>query len=211
MINDKYGLLEGLDNTCNYRVLLALALEATRGSAHPVIELGPSPGSTTHLHAYCEGEGRSLVTVEEDISRIGAYVPLSTARHEVRWVSWDAFPVEAGLWSVALINHAPGERRVRDIERLMDRCEVVVVHDTEPAADYGYKFSAVLPKFRSRVDVRSDGAWSSAVSMTRDLTRWRGFRAERYVVSHAGDDARPDAAGEAVERAIAWAENQFDE
>src|SRR3990167_2403608 len=180
--------LDGVDNLSNFRILLALALEATRGSAHPIFELGPSDLSTPHLHAYCESEGRAIISVEEDLMRALPFRRFSSDRHELRVAAWSAFPIEAGLWSVALLKHAPGERRRFDALRLADRCEILVLHDTEPAADYGYNRSEIWGEFRSRVDVRSDGAWATAVSKTRDLSGWRGLRFGKYAVTLPGDD-----------------------
>ena len=201
-IVDGHGFLQGVCNWNNHRILIAIAVEATRGSAHPILELGVSQESTPQLHDFCEREGRHLVSVEESVPAILPYLRLASPRHDIVCSSWDSAPIEKNLWSVAVLDHAPGERRWADAMRLLNRCEIVVLHDTEPAAERGYGYHQIWGEWRWRVDVKSDGAWASALSNSRDLTAWRGLRAGPYVVSLPGDDLRPDPMAQAIERAL---------
>lgn len=41
-------------------------------------------------------------------------------------------------WSLAFIDHAPGERRIIDIARLADKVDVIIYHDSEEPS-YGWK------------------------------------------------------------------------
>lgn len=199
-------MLENLTNAVNYRALLALALDLTEGSALPVLAMGLAPESTRLLHDHLAARGgRKLVSIEEDIFAAAALRGMESERHEIRCAAWDVAPLEAGgPWSVAILDHAPGERRRGDVLRLLGRCEIVVLHDTEPAADHGYKFSEIWPSFRSRADVKSDGAWSSAVSNARDLSVWRGLKVGPYTVTLGEDDAgKVDPTYEWIRRAQA--------
>lgn len=181
-------------NAVNHRILLYLALEETRLSALPVLAIGIEAQTTRLLHDYCEAAGRVLVSLEEDIFATSRLRDMASKRHEIVCSAWETAPIEArGPWSVAVMNHAPGERRKDDVMRLKDRCEVVVVHDTEPNADMGYQFSTIWNHFRWKVDVKSDGAWASAVSCTLDLSAWRGTRVGPYVVTMGDEDVAEDA------------------
>ena len=192
--------LHGIDNESNYRLLLYLALEETRGSTHSVLELGPSAGSTPYLHAYCETEGRPLVSMDEDIFMTAKWSHLRSVRHEVQCCAWSAAPIEKQAWSVGLINHAPGDRRWADAMRLHPRSEILVLHNTEPAADHGYRFSQIWGEFKYRADVKTGGAWATAVSNTRDLHKWRGMKFGEYVGTAGFDDVRADATRDLIER-----------
>ena len=59
---------------------------------------------------------------------------------------------------------------------------IVVAHDTEPAADYGYKMRQHFPKFRYIVEVRTSDAWATALSNTIDVTEWAGDAFGDYLI-----------------------------
>lgn len=192
---------DNINNTFNNRILLYFALEATRSSAHPILAIGIDPETTTMLHDYCEEHGRLLVSLEEDIFAAMALRSMEGRRHEVHCAAWEVAPIEAkGPWSVAVMNHAPGERRKDDAKRLVDRCEIVVLHDTEPNADRGYQFSTIWPLWRWKVDVKSDGAWASAVSSSVDLSTWRGRKVGKYVVTMGDEETVEDEVSVSIER-----------
>ena len=197
-------LLQNLSNVVCHRLLLHLALEETRGSAHPVLAMGLDPETTGILRDICDRDGRLLVSLEEDIFAAAALRPpvgRGSSRHEILCCAFDAAPIEArGPWSVAVLDHAPGERRKDDALRLLDRCEVIVLHDTEPDADSGYQFSTIWGRWRQRVDVKTGGAWASAISSTRDLSRWRGYRSVDYVVTMGDEEVGENVVGAGVQR-----------
>lgn len=192
---------QGLTNDVNHRVLLRLALEETRGSAHPVLAMGLDVETTRLLHDYCRDAGRLLVSLEEDIFATMHLRDMAGRHHEVLCAAWEVAPIEArGPWSVAVLTHAPGERRKDDAVRLLNRCEVVVLHNTEPDADRGYQFSTIWDRWRWRADVKAAGAWASAVSNSRDLSPWRGTRAGPYVVTMGDEEVVEDTVSIKVER-----------
>lgn len=154
------------DNNDNHRVLLWKALESTKGS---VVEFGSGWGSTVYLREYCQESKREFQTF--DNGEAWAHVHSSTY---VPNNNWDALSPKG---SVILLDHAPGERRGDDMARLKDNFEIIVVHDSEPigAGNYGYEKHWHL--FKYRADVKTDGAWATAVSNTIDVTKWDGFTA----------------------------------
>lgn len=166
---DEHGLLDGIGNWSNYWPLLLLALEETSG---PVLELGMGPGSTEKLHRYCAARDRLLVSLDSDASWAAGFSHLATPRHQIRVVTdWRETGIEREDWGAVLVDHAPGERRHEDIRLLRDRAQVIVIHDSEPEST-GYLLDRIWPLFPYRVETRSDGAWTAAVSNTIDLRRW---------------------------------------
>jgi hypothetical protein len=152
------------DNWCNHRPLLYLALEATGGD---VLELGVGKGSTEILVDYCRDRGRRLRSFEYKREWWEQYRHVAPeVRHVENWD--DIHPVQAG---VALIDHSPGERRHEDIIRMADTVDIIVIHDSEPAAT-GYMLDRVWHLFRYRCDLKSPGAWATAVSNTIDVSQW---------------------------------------
>lgn len=68
--------------------------------------------------------------------------------HEVRFVEDWAKADISGEWSIALVDHSPGKRRIEEIKRLKDTTDYIIVHDTEPAEYYGYEKIWDLFKYR---------------------------------------------------------------
>lgn len=146
-------------------LLLATLLVAPSG---PVLELGAGYGSTITLHAVCAAARRRLVTVEGQPAWAEQFRSLETADHRILSVNgdWTKIPVED--WAVVFVDHAPAEQRVVDIEQLADRCELMVVHDTEDAV-YGYE--PLLSRFRYRYDYQRMRPWTTVVSNRREVPR----------------------------------------
>ncbi len=185
--------VDGVNNDTNHRILLYLALEETKASPHPVLAIGLEPATTKLLHDYCVEHGRLLVSLEEDLFATFALREMESPHHEIICAAWEVAPIELrGPWSVAIVDHSPGERRKEEAARLASRCEVVVLHNTEPNANSGYQFSTIWGLWRWKVDVKTDGAWASAVSNSIDLSKWRGRRAGPYVVTMGDEETVED-------------------
>ena len=196
ILRDRYGFLRDIRHPdggpwMSHRGILLLALEATKDSPHPILELGMGDGSTPQLHAYASGEGRALVSLENDPVQYARFRHLGVGRHEAMLVDWARADILDKRWSVVLVDHAPPERRRIEIARLRDRAEILVVHDTEPSAE-GYGLHRIWPLFRYRVDFNPEGVGTSALSNTVDVERlWTGFHLEGREVRRivrAGDD-----------------------
>lgn len=149
----------------NHRVLLWLALELTKGSPLPVVEYGAGHGSTPFLRQYCEDAGRTFISYESNAEwaeKCGSiYIP--------DWLTADVYKD----CSVALVDSAPGEIRHEIIAILKDKVDVLTVHDSEPAAT-GYMLDKIWILYSYRVNLKSEGAWASAVSNKIDLTQFDG-------------------------------------
>jgi hypothetical protein len=155
-------------NYDSHRPLLWAALESTKGL---VIEMGIGYGSTPFLSEYCLGMNRKLVSFENNKEWFEKFDGFFD--HEINFVTeWDVVFMMFPNPDVLFIDHAPGERRKIDISRFANHAKIIVAHDTEPAADDGYKIRAELKKFKYMVDYQTDGAWATAVSNFIDVTKF---------------------------------------
>lgn len=164
---EKDLFLKDLDNQNNHRILLFEALEKTKGD---VIEMGMGHGSTPYLHEYCKINKRNLFSYETSSEWFKKFEHLNTQSHRHTFIeNWDTVHNLHKNPSVVLVDHAPGERRKIDIEKWRGNCIYLVAHDTEPAADHGYKMRDILSTYKYMKDYETKGAWSTIVSMTRKV------------------------------------------
>ena len=85
--------------------------------------------------------------------------------------------------SVIFIDQAPGEIREKCIAELSNGFNgIIVAHDTEPAADYGYKMRQHFSKFKYKVEVKTDDAWATALSNEIDIEDWSGEKFGSYSI-----------------------------
>lgn len=158
----KEQFLLGVSNWNNHLYLLWDALEKTSGE---VVEMGCGRGSTPFLREYCKDKNRMLYSYESDFEWHRKFESMNDAIHKViRVTDWDVVATSHKSPSVVLIDHAPGERRKIDLERFMNKAHILVMHDTEPAADHGYQMRQFKKQFRWWRDHESPGAWASIAS-----------------------------------------------
>lgn len=116
--------------------VLMKMMAATTG---PVLEMGCGLFSTPFLHWACFDAGRQLVSYDHDPSVCDELATFKTKWHTLQYVDdWARLDLSTP-WGLALVDHAPGERREPDM-RLLTHADFVVAHDTEDkiAAGYGY-------------------------------------------------------------------------
>lgn len=156
-----------------YGTHLPALLECVRRTTGPILELGVGAFSTPVLDALCQMSGRLLVSCETD-GDYGAWAQAyARPNHPVlRLDSWDAAPIEARQWSVALVDHSPDTRRVVEVERLAQRCECVVLHDSNGRYEHHYHYSTIYPLFRWRWDDTHAEPSTTVLSNYLDLTGW---------------------------------------
>lgn len=163
----KEQFLEKLTAWASHRPMLWKALEATRGSEKPVIELGSGPGSTNYLRQYCQDEGRKFVSYESDRK-------WAVAMKVFYVVNWDDEMFWNGEYSVCLLDLAPGE--YRKIALMKIQADIIVIHDSEPigwnASDY--KVRPLFTKFKYMVDDKNTekgSPWTTMLSNTIDVSQ----------------------------------------
>lgn len=162
--------LENVENWCNHRPLLWKALQQTKGD---VCEMGCGYGSTPYLREYCTIKKRNFLSLESDNEWAqkfnSVYVP-----------NWEDYLHND--YDVLLIDHASGERRHIDIANLKDKSKIMVIHDSEPEAT-GYMLDKIWHLFKYRCDLKTSGAWASAVSNFVDVSKWKGEEIAGFSIS----------------------------
>jgi hypothetical protein len=173
------------NNDLSYYPLLYKALEETTGD---VLELGTGYGSTLLLHDYCENK-RNLHSFDEKSEWLSKFIDLKTRLlkspyHDLNLIKdWRTIIKEHPKAKVIFIDHAPGEDRKQMILDFKDTKGILVIHDTEPAADHGYQMRQHFPLFKYKVEVKTSGAWATALSNEIDITKWIGETFGEYTIS----------------------------
>ena len=150
-----------MDPFATHLPLLAEAIMRTSGD---VLEVGMGEYSTPVLHALCLRR-RRLVSIETDLAWAKRFFWLRNSMHQLLCVrSYEnCHWLDRPGWDVALVDHAPGYIRVRDIRRLAKHAKYIVIHDTE---DVSYGYEAVLSQFPHRYDYTELSPRTTIVSMT---------------------------------------------
>lgn len=163
----------------SYYPLLFMALETTKGD---VVEMGCGHGSTTLLREYCKK--RNLFSYEEKQEWADKFPTQKKNHHLILVTDWDCVKNNhQNTANVIFIDHAPGERRKEDILNFQNTKGIIVCHDTEPAADAGYQMRQHFSKFKFVVEVKTNGAWATALSNEIDITKWIGEKFGEYTIS----------------------------
>lgn len=162
-----------------YTSYLPLLFQAMVVHPGPVIECGMGYGSTELLHST----GRTVISYETNEEWLNRFsVPNKYLIPRDEWVSTLSMHKSAG--PIIFIDQAPGESRDPCLAELAtDFDGIIVAHDTEPAADHGYKMRQHFHKFRYVVEVKTDGAWATAMSNRVNLHEWIGLSFGKYTIS----------------------------
>ena len=156
-------------------------------------ELGMGDGSTPVLQAWRaqDPKWRQTIHIESSAEYVSRYfdpsifpkVPVQDGAsliYSVRrgrdpigsvYQTWDgAIDLLLTGWpSVVLVDHAPGERRAEDIERIRWQSSIIVVHDTEPNGCGNYGYEPVLSKFKYRLNDWPNGGRTAGTSIVSDI------------------------------------------
>ena len=127
---------------------------------HPLAEFG-SGHSTQIINEYCRGH-RKFESYEND--KEWCVIPS-------KYVD-DYSKVHLMLGYIVFIDGKPGEERKLLIERYKNN-HLLIIHDTEPGADYVYHMSEVLSTFKYRLDYQPEGKpHTTVVSNTVNVCTW---------------------------------------
>lgn len=162
---------EVTDEYNSHRPLLWMALEHSAGLA---IEYGCGYGSTPILQHYCRMNNRPFASFETNADWAAKF-------------SYVTFRVPSYLELIApycallFIDSAPGEERAQLLQQGRNKATILVVHDTEPGAEYVYHIQDTLNTFPYRCDLLVPGyPQTTAVSMEYDFKEWKGLTIEKY-------------------------------
>ncbi|MEX0671932.1 MAG: hypothetical protein WD068_01105 [Candidatus Babeliales bacterium] len=170
-----------LDNG-NYGTHMAPLLTVVAHTVGPILELGAGDYSTTLLHAVCQSSQRYILTADTSKQWLDLFLDLKTDWHSFQYVPvyeddweinpqpslWDSVGADRE-WSVAFIDHRPGERRIDDIQRLRNQTAVFVVHDTQQPS---YGWEPLLSSFNYRYVYNRYATQTTIVSDTIDIRDW---------------------------------------
>lgn len=164
---------------------LPLLFQAIAVSDAPLLECGMGDKSTLKLASL----GRAVVHYETNPEWFAKFdVPNKYLVEPDSWVSLVNLHKSAN--PIVFLDQAPGESREKCIAELTTGFRgIIVAHDTEPAADYGYKMRQHFHKFRYVVEVKTDAAWATALSNSVDVTQWIGLQFGKYTISPYTDTA----------------------
>lgn len=158
----------------NHRILLWEALTLTKDSPLPVVEFGCGDGSTPYLSAYCAKNKRPFISYESNNDWSKKYNSILVA-------DWDS-PELYKEYSVALIDHAPGEHRHIAIANLVDKAKIMVIHDSEPVGAGNYMLDKIWHLFAYKIHLKTDGAWASLVSNIYNFNHLQGRSGEGWII-----------------------------
>lgn len=159
----------------SHRNLLWEALQATKESKRPILELGAGESSTPFIREYCLYQLRSSVHYDSNKE----WAEKMNARYCPDWDYRQWFYMKT--YSVVLIDESPGEHRKETIQLFASypvHFEILVVHDSEKPGwnSSDYKVRPLFSKFKYMIDdiPESKGApWTTALSNTIDVTKWK--------------------------------------
>lgn len=175
------------DDWSSHRPMLWMALEKVQQGTF--LELGSGKGSTPLLRDYCEKQKRLFVSIDND---------QDWADEMMKHFSLDAInyiPICIPQWSdiyeleicpyrdvtIVFIDCKPGEERKKLIEYYRDKIQVIIVHDTEPGAEYVYGLNEVLRSFKYRCNLKIAGMpQTTAVSNEYTFESWKGVNIFDY-------------------------------
>ncbi len=136
-----------MNRTLRYGTHIPILLKAMQITHGPVLEMGCGLGSTPLLFWLCQDQDREFISYENDeewIKKIG---------YPVTFVdNWDKADIEKKHWSLAFLDHRPGDRRYVDALRIKDKTDLLVLHDSEPDLDKFYLYRRIYPYFKYRFD-----------------------------------------------------------
>ena len=159
-------------NTIEWATHLPLLVRMFDKTEGDVLELGVGLYSTTILKWLCEMSGRILYSYESKPDWYEKAVrEESKPFHKIIFCTdWASADIERH-WGLVFIDHSPLRERYKDIKRLANYADVIVIHDTQPESDKYYKYSTIFPLFKYRLDFTKYIPWTSAVSNFIDISK----------------------------------------
>ena len=159
-----------------YSSYIPLLLKALSEVPGDVLEMGTGPVSTPLLHWVCLEYKRLLVSYENSPRFFGMAKHSEGPFHHVLFVNeWDEADIEKE-WGVALIDHAPAERRHIDIRRIATLAKAIVIHDSQGRANHHYHYSEIYSLFKYRGVWAKARPYTTALSNFVDVSKWTNAR-----------------------------------
>ena len=154
---------------------LVKVLEVTEKYPDPILDLGMGL-STIVMDMMAKHPGRKIVSFESDLDWYKVNEIYRSDFHEINFVGdWKFAQIDPPKkWSVALVDHAPAKQRIKEIKRLINNTQIVLVHDSEPEADKYFKYSWIYPLYKYKFDYKKAIPNTTALSNFVDLSFLKG-------------------------------------
>jgi len=140
---------------------LPMLLRAWDLSTGEVLELCTGRYSTTVLNWLAAMSGRHVTSYETDPAYYEWSTRMNNTYHSIQLLkSWDEADLERP-WGVVLVDHAPGDRRWKEVLRLVDWADYIVLHDSK---DRRCGYGRVYPRFKWIYHYKKLNPWTTVVS-----------------------------------------------
>ncbi len=150
--------------------LLSRAFDLSSGD---ILEVGTGFFSTTFLDWVCSFSGRKLVSYETSPKWYERAKRMQSDYHDIFFVEkWADIPLDQKHWGLAFVDHDPHKERAVTIERLKDKADYIIVHDTEPRSEKGYDYPRIYSLFKYRFDHKKVEPWTSVLSNFHELSKF---------------------------------------
>jgi len=194
MINDKYMELIKDENKKSYLKFKRGDAQLDSFSSHQpvlihtlntiseglVLEYGTGDHSTPIMHIICGMQGRKLISLETDIRWLKKFEHYKNDFHSFVYMDERIMHRLRNYifnynYAIAFIDGHPGEMRQKVIEKLFNKVDYFVVHDTEewakgftyPGFSYKWDFS----KFKHVYNLDKDGPGVSLLSNLNEINK----------------------------------------
>lgn len=175
-----------VDDFSSHRPMLYRAIMNTHHNAF--FEFGIGQGSTPllkRLYATDKLKDKDYVSYENnlewyetmktpDYKHVNGYYEMGCAGNH--YLGYNANLLQLNTWkgSIVFIDSAPGELRKELISKHSSSAKIIIVHDTEPGAEYVYGLSEILAGFKYRCDLIVEGApQTTVVSNLYEFSSWK--------------------------------------
>jgi|ERR1044072_3144078 hypothetical protein len=173
------------DDFSSHRPMLYRAIMNTAHTAF--FEFGMGDGSTPLLRELYNNDGfrdKDYVSYENNLEWFQKYLTpeysvdeaLQTGNYWNHFMSYQQNLMAVNTWkgSIVFIDCAPGELRKHLISKHCTSAKLIIVHDTEPGAEYVYGMNDILNTFKFRCDLIVDGnPQTTIVSNLYEFNTWK--------------------------------------
>jgi len=146
--------------------ILVKILERTDGR---ILDLGMGL-STIVMHAMATKTKRPVVSYESNMEWYKEYLKYQSDFHQIKFVdNWDKADIDNEFWDVALVDHHPARRRVKEVVRLANTANYILLHDSDIFNKF-YTGSGIYPLFKYRFNYTKCFPGTVVLSNTVDLS-----------------------------------------
>lgn len=175
-----------VDDFSSHRPMLYRAIMNTAHTAF--IEFGAGFGSTPVLKEhYAPMRDKEFISYENNREWFGKMVTdeysraanhFTMAQKGNHYLGFYENLLSINLWkgSIVFIDCAPAELRKELICKHTGQAKIIIVHDTEPGAEYVYGVTDILNSFKYRCDLIVEGCpQTTVVSNLYEFNNWKTF------------------------------------